>query len=118
VLVVDDNVDAASSLAMVVEVFGHESMSVADGPTALEAVEAWRPDIVLLDIGMPGMNGYDVCREIRARPWDRRMTLAALSGWGQDEHKSQAAAAGFDHYFIKPIDPEALRQLLVGLKNG
>lgn len=112
VLVVDDNVDAASSLALVLRIFGHEASTAADGHSALVAVESLRPDLVVLDIGLPGMSGYQVCQYIRAQPWGRQVKLVALSGWGQDEHKTQAHAAGFDHYFIKPIDPEALRLLL------
>ena len=112
VLVVDDNADAAESLALVLEMFGHEASIAADGPAALATGESFRPDLVLLDIGLPGMNGFDVCQRMRARPWGRDAMFVALSGWGQNTHKEQAHAAGFDHYFIKPIDPEALRRLL------
>jgi DNA-binding response OmpR family regulator len=117
VLVVDDNTDAAESLALFLQAIGHEATTAADGHAALAAAESSRPDLVLLDIGMPGMNGYDVCRLIRAQTWGRGMTLAALSGWGEDEHKARAGAAGFDHHFIKPVDFDVLRRLLESLPH-
>ena len=116
VLVVDDNTDAAASLALVLEMLGHETRVAADGSTALAMAESFCPDLVLLDIGLPGMNGFDVCERMRAQPWGRGAMLVALSGWGQSEHKERARAAGFDHYFIKPIDPEELQRLLGTLR--
>ena len=115
ILIVDDNADSAMSLALLLQALGHEVHTAADGPGALKAAEARRPELVLLDIGMPGMNGYDACRQLRAQPWARGATLVALSGWGQDEHKARARAAGFDHYLVKPVDLEALRRLLGAL---
>lgn len=112
VLVVDDNTDAAASLALVLEMLGHETGVTADGPTALAMAESFCPDLVLLDIGLPGMNGFDVCQRMRAQPWGRSAIFVALSGWGQNEHKQRARAVGFDHYFIKPIDPDELQRLL------
>lgn len=112
ILVVDDNVDAASSLACVLQAFGYKANTATDGPSALCAVQSQRPDIILLDIGMPGMNGYEVCQRLRMLPACRDVTLVALSGWAQDDHQAQADGADFDHYFIKPVDPEALRLLI------
>jgi signal transduction histidine kinase/ActR/RegA family two-component response regulator len=112
VLVVDDNPDAASSLSMLLQALGHEVSTAPDGLSGLAAAESRMPEVVLLDIGMPGLNGYDACERIRAQPWGRDLTLVALSGWGQDEHKARARAAGFDHHFIKPVDVEALSVLL------
>lgn len=112
VLVVDDNIDAATSLAVILEMLGHEVSVAADGPSALAVAESFAPDLVLLDIGLPGMNGFDVCQRMRAQSWGRGAMFVALSGWGQNEHKQRARAAGFDHYFIKPIDPDELQRLL------
>jgi signal transduction histidine kinase/CheY-like chemotaxis protein len=112
ILVIDDNADAAQSLALLLQAMGSEVHTAGDGAAGLRAAEALRPELILLDIGMPGMNGYDACRAIRAQPWAAAATLVALSGWGQEEHKARARAAGFDHYLVKPADLEALRQLL------
>jgi CheY-like chemotaxis protein len=112
VLVVDDNADAALTLAMLLQALGHEASTAADGPSALAAGQSLGPDLVMLDIGMPGMNGFEACERIRAQPWGRDLTLVALSGWGQAEHQARARTAGFDHYLVKPVDAEALRLLL------
>ncbi len=82
---------------------------------AAEAARAFRPEVVLLDIGLPRLNGYDACRAIRRQPWGERMVLIALTGWGQEEDKWRAAAAGFDHHLTKPVAPADLARLLVGL---
>jgi CheY-like chemotaxis protein len=116
ILIVDDNADAASSLAMLLQVQGNEVHTAADGLAGLEAAERLRPDVVLLDLGMPRMNGYDACRAIRSQAWSAKAKLVALSGWGQEEHKARARDAGFDHFLVKPVAPEALRQLLADLK--
>jgi CheY-like chemotaxis protein len=81
----------------------------------VERAEALRPDLVLLDLGMPTLNGYDACRAIRARGWGGGTRLVALSGWGQEEHKARAREAGFDRFLVKPVDYEALRELLASL---
>lgn len=113
VLIADDNADSAASLALLLKSAGHEVQTAGDGFAALVAAELFRPAVFLLDIGMPGLNGYETCKRIRAQPWGCGATLIALSGWGQDEHKARAQSAGFDHYFIKPVDFDAL-QLLLG----
>ncbi len=115
VLVVDDNRDAANSLGMLLKFLGADVAVAHDGPGALEAFESYRPAIVLLDIGMPGMNGYDVARAIRGRPAGRGVPLIALTGWGQEEDRRRAREAGFDHHLIKPADIGALQSLLSGL---
>jgi PAS domain S-box-containing protein len=112
VLVVDDNHDAASSLAAMLEILGHEARTASDGIEALEVMERFRPDLVLLDIGMPRMNGYEVCRRIRAKPWGADVVVAAVTGWGQDADKQRAREAGFDQHLTKPMDPAALGMLL------
>jgi CheY-like chemotaxis protein/two-component sensor histidine kinase len=111
-LVVDDNRDAADSLAMLLSVHGNDVDTAYDGIEAVEAAERLRPDVVLLDIGMPRLNGYDACRRIRAEPWGKGIVLIALTGWGQDEDKRRTEDAGFDAHVVKPVDPSALLTLL------
>ena len=111
VLIVDDNVDAANMLGRLITLLGHEICVALDGPKALEALPTFLPDIVLLDIGMPGMNGYDVARRIRERG-PQQPILVALTGWGQAKDKQRAAEAGFDHYLVKPAERSALQKLL------
>jgi PAS domain S-box-containing protein len=112
VLVVDDNVDAAESLQLWLEMAGHEVQIAADGPRALVAAESLRPEVVLLDLGMPGMNGFEVARRIRAAPWGRKMVLVALTGWGQEEDRRQTREAGFDHHLTKPVPPDEIEELI------
>jgi len=112
ILVADDNVEAATSLAMLLQLMGHEVQAVHSGPDAVSAGAEHRPQIVILDIGMPGMNGYDACREMRQQPWAAEAVFIALSGWGQDEHVERARAAGFHHHLVKPVEFEVLRDLV------
>ena len=112
ILIVDDSRDGGESLAMLLRVLGAEVALAHSGRHALECVNTFRPDVVLLDIGMPGMDGYEVARRIRANPANRHMQLIALTGWGQDEDRRRSAAAGFNHHLVKPADVEQLRQLL------
>ncbi len=112
VLVVDDNRDAAESLGMLLEM-EHCKVSVAfDGLQALEALDTFKPDIALLDIGMPGMDGYELARRIRATPRGRNLVLVALTGWGQADDKKRAADAGFDEHLTKPVDPDLLTRVI------
>jgi CheY-like chemotaxis protein len=115
---VDDNRDAASSLGLLLKLLGAEVRVVNDGPTALEALSSYRPTVVLLDIGMPGMDGYEVARQIRAQPQWRDLTLIALTGWGQEDDRERSRQAGFDHHLIKPADMTALKSLLVSPGSG
>jgi PAS domain S-box-containing protein len=112
VLIADDNRDAADSLAMLLRLEGHEVTVVHDGREALAAFASQQPEIVLLDIGMPGLNGYQVARQIREGSLGRAVTLVAVTGWGQDTDKARALAAGFNHHYTKPIEPERLAELL------
>jgi PAS domain S-box-containing protein len=112
VLVVDDNLDAARTLAMVLEVEGYEVHLAHDGIRALDLAERVRPAAALLDIGMPGLDGYRLAAKLRAQPWGAGMTLVATTGWGQPEDKRRAAAAGFDAHLTKPVNPEAVLSLL------
>ena len=112
VLVADDLRDSADSLGLLIELMGHRVEVVYDGEAALRAAERLRPDVVLLDLGMPKLDGFAVCRGIRGQPWGSPVRLIAQSGWGQEEDRRRTAEAGFDHHIVKPIDPEALEALL------
>ena len=112
VLIVDDNEDGAESLAMLLELGGHETHKAHDGLAAMEAAERLRPDALLLDIGLPKLNGYEVCSRIRKEPWGRDLLMVALTGWGQDEDRHRSREAGFDAHIVKPVDPGALLALL------
>jgi two-component system CheB/CheR fusion protein len=114
VLVVDDNRDAAESLAALLRIQGHDVRVAGDGPKALASAEEDPPEVVFLDLGMPGMDGYEVARRMREGPTLRQAILVALTGWGQDEDRRRTRAAGFDHHLVKPADPEALEGLLAG----
>ena len=116
ILVVDDNHDAAASLAMLLDIDGHQTSTAHDGAAALAAIRERRPDLVLLDIGLPLLNGYEVCRRVRAEPWGSEVTLIALTGWGQDEDRERSRAAGFDGHLVKPVDFGALSHLLRSLR--
>lgn len=112
VLVVDDNVDAADSIAMLIGIGGHRVQVAYDGPAALEMVPSFRPQVVLLDIGMPGMDGYQVARRLRQDPAGREAMLVAMTGWGQEEDRRQSKEAGFDRHLVKPAEPAVLEELL------
>ncbi len=115
ILVVDDNRDAATSLAMLLQMTGHETHTAHDGSAAVEIIEKQRPDVVLLDIGLPGLNGYEVCRRVRQQPWGGAMVLVALTGWGQDSDRQQSREAGFDGHLVKPVEYVSLMELLESL---
>jgi len=115
ILVVDDNRDAADSLGMLLRVLGAEVRIARDGTEALQEYSTYDPSVVLLDIGMPGMDGYEVARRIRSTFPERRPAIIALTGWGQEEDRRRAREAGFDHHLIKPADVEALQGLLSSL---
>jgi CheY-like chemotaxis protein len=112
ILIVDDNVDAAVSLAMLLSVGGYECRPVHDGQTALSVAPQLNPDVFLLDIGMPGMSGYELARRLRALPQFRRTLLIAVTGWGKEEDRQQSREAGFDHHLVKPVSASALLELI------
>ncbi len=112
ILIVDDSRDGGESLAMLLRVLGAEVSLAHSGRAALDCINSFRPDVVLLDIGMPGMDGYEVARRIRANPNHRHISLIALTGWGQDEDRQRSTAAGFNHHLVKPADIDQLRQIL------
>jgi CheY-like chemotaxis protein/two-component sensor histidine kinase len=113
VLVVEDNVDAADSLSMLLRLYGHEVLVARTGPTALEVAAKFHPSLVLLDVGLPGMDGYEVARRLRANPELTGMTLCALSGYTpSDADRLRPQQAGFDHHFVKPVSMDTLTGLL------
>jgi CheY-like chemotaxis protein len=108
VLVVDDNPDAEDSLALLMQMHGHEVRTARDGPAALRMAEELRPEVVLLDIGLPGMDGYEVARKLRGQAGIEDALLVAVTGYGQEEDRQRAHQAGFDLHLVKPVDPDAL----------
>jgi PAS domain S-box-containing protein len=112
VLVVDDNNDAAESLAMMLNLCGIDARCAFDGAAGLALAEHWQPQAAIVDIGMPVLNGYELAERLRGQPWGRSMFLVACTGWGQDEDRMRARAAGFDLHVVKPVDPEIVRQAL------
>jgi PAS domain S-box-containing protein len=112
VLVVDDNRDSAETVALVVELWGHETRVAYDGAEALEAALVYRPEVILLDIGLPGMDGYEVARRLRTLDGLRGVKLVAMTGYGGEEDRQRAREAGFDHHLVKPVDPRELEALL------
>jgi CheY-like chemotaxis protein len=112
ILVVDDNIDAAESLGALLRCLGAEVVTVHDGPAALEAIRTAKPSAAVLDIGMPGMDGYEVARRARAGPQGEEIKLIALTGWGNDEDRRRSREAGIDHHLVKPVDLHALEELL------
>jgi len=112
VLVVDDNKDAAESLAMLLQLLGHSVRTTSDGPKALQEAQSHRPDLILLDIGMPGMDGYEVARRLRQLEESRDAMIVALTGWGQLEDRRRSREAGFDHHMVKPPDLAEVERML------
>jgi CheY-like chemotaxis protein len=116
-LVVDDNHDAADSLALLLEGLGNEVITTHDGPSSLHILENFQPTVVFLDIGMPGMDGFEVARRIRQQPKGQDITLIALTGWGQEEDRRQSREAGINHHLVKPVDLETLKALLANITD-
>lgn len=112
VLIVDDNEASAKTLGWTLEMLGHESRLAHEGKKAIEVAKDYVPDIILLDIGLPGMNGYEVCRAIRQEPKLRDAVIIAQTGWGQKEHLKLSQEAGFNYHLVKPIRIETLEGIL------
>ncbi|HYU27430.1 MAG TPA: ATP-binding protein [Gemmatimonadales bacterium] len=112
ILVVDDNEDSVDSLAMLLRMLGYEVNTASDGETALVAAEDFRPDVAILDIGLPKMTGYDLAKLMREKPWAKHMVLVALTGWGQEQHRKLSIDAGFNHHLTKPVEFDVLQQIL------
>jgi CheY-like chemotaxis protein len=117
ILVVDDDRDAATALATLLELDGHETHVAHNGAEAVKQAAALRPDLVLLDIGLPDISGYEAARMIRAEPWGKSMRLVALTGWGHAADRARSAEAGFDRHLVKPVELEALNSLFNGIPN-
>ncbi len=118
ILVADDNHDVAQSMAMLLELFGHEVHVAHDGLDAVSAVERLLPDLVFMDVGMPRLSGYEATRRIRAQPGGDRIVIAALTGWGQERDRRESRDAGCDLHLVKPVDPADLEQLLESVQRG
>ena len=112
VLLVEDNADSAASLALLLRIWGHEVQAARDGPTALEVARAFAPDVVLLDIGLPGMDGWQVAEQFYKQPAPRRPLLIAVTGYGQDADRRRSEKVGIDLHLLKPVDPGQLRAML------
>ncbi|HEX5206419.1 MAG TPA: response regulator [Steroidobacteraceae bacterium] len=115
-LVVDDNKDAAESMSMLLEMWGHEVAYAYDGPSAIETAEQWQPQAVFLDIGLPGMDGYEVAERLRELPQAKDAVLIAITGYGQEDDRRRSQRAGIDHHLVKPVAPDALRDLIDSLQ--
>ena len=117
VLIVDDNRDSADSLAMLMEITGNKTYMAHDGIEAVAAVEKYRPEVVLLDIGLPGLDGHEVCRRVREQPWGKDIVVIALTGWGQEDDRRKSEEAGFNGHLVKPVDYDKLLELLASLTS-
>ena len=112
VLVVDDNVDGAESIGMLLKVHGHHVHLAHNGPEALRAAERFQPQVIILDIGLPGMNGYEVAKRLRQQPEFKSAMLVAVTGYGQEEDRRRSREAGFNFHLTKPVEPDDLRRLI------
>jgi CheY-like chemotaxis protein len=117
ILVVDDNRDSVESLAMLLKMLGHETYLAYDGLEAVQTAERIRPELILLDIGLPKLNGYEVCRKIREQEWSQATVIVALSGWGQEADRRKSEEAGFNHHMVKPLDYNLLMDVLAELPS-
>jgi CheY-like chemotaxis protein len=111
VMVVDDNLDSADTMAELIRIWGHDVRTANDGPSALECARGFRPQVVLLDVGLPGMDGYELARRLRAEGLAGTL-LVSVTGYGQEEDRRRAQEAGFDHHLTKPVDPDTLLRLM------
>lgn len=117
ILVVDDNEDAAESLAALLRIFGHQVEVAFDGEQALVRAPAWQPQVVLLDVGMPRMDGHEVARRMRAEPWGAAMKIVALSGFGDGADRDRSREAGCDDHLVKPVSPTDLERVIAAPAN-
>lgn len=117
ILVVDDNSDSANMLSLIVKMLGNEVQVASDGLQAVKLAEEFLPQVILMDIGMPHMNGYEAAKLIRQKPWGKEMMLVALTGWGQDEDRLRSKEAGFDHHLVKPAEPVELQRILAKVES-
>ena len=118
VLVVDDNVDVAQTVGWMLETIGHDYRLVHEGKLAVQTAQEYRPDAILLDIGMPGMDGYAVCRALREQTLFDDTVIIAQTGWGRSQARAAAGESRFDHHLVKPVDMDRLEQLLAGILSA
>ncbi len=118
ILVVDDNHDSALSQAMMLSIMGHETRTAHDGESAVAEAERFLPEVVLLDIGLPKLNGYEVAQRIREQSWGTSMFLIAVTGWGQEEDRQRSTEVGLNVHMVKPVEPAALEKILADLAQG
>jgi CheY-like chemotaxis protein len=118
ILVVDDNADATLAMCMLLRSLGHDVRSAADGLEALAVAETFRPDVILLDIGLPGLNGYGVARHIRQQAWGKEMSIVAVTGWGQLDDRRKSMDAGFNLHMVKPVDMSELMNVLASVRHA
>src|SRR4029453_5052590 len=118
ILVVDDNHDSALSQAMMLSIMGHDTRTAHDGESAVAEAERFLPEVVLLDIGLPKLNGYDVAQRIREQSWGKSMFLIAVTGWGQEEDRQRSTEVGLNVHMVKPVEPAALEKILADLARG
>jgi CheY-like chemotaxis protein len=118
ILIVDDNRHSADSSGLMLKVMGNDTRIAYDGEEAVTASNEFHPEVILLDIGLPKLNGYEACRRIREQPRSKKSVIIAQTGWGQEEDRQRTLDAGFDHHLVKPVDPTELMKLLVGLPEG
>jgi CheY-like chemotaxis protein len=116
ILIVDDNQDTVTSCALLLKLIGHEVETAHDGPTALQRARDFKPQVLFLDIGLPGMNGYDVARTLRQEGFEQE-TMVAISGYGQAEDRQRSLEAGFDHHLVKPVDQDSLISILENIDD-
>jgi CheY-like chemotaxis protein len=114
ILIADDNRDSAESLSLLLRFIGHETHTAMDGQQAVELAARIRPDVILLDLGMPNLNGYEACRRIREQPWGREIIIIAVTGWGQEEDRKKSHEAGFTNHLVKPVDLAVLKKIMNG----
>jgi CheY-like chemotaxis protein/two-component sensor histidine kinase len=118
IFIIDDNRDAADSLAMLLRLMGNDTRTAYDGQEGVDVASEFRPDVMLLDIGLPRLNGYEACRRIREQSWGKEVILIALTGWGQEEDRRRSLEAGFNIHMVKPVDPQELLQLLASFQQA
>jgi DNA-binding response OmpR family regulator len=118
VLVIDDNIDAAESIAVYLRLEGHEVRTVSDGAQAVAIAQVFAPQVAVVDIGLPGMNGYGVARRLRLKGKEGPALLIALTGYGQKEDRARSNEAGFDHHFVKPADPREIQTAIAGWSSA
>jgi CheY-like chemotaxis protein len=117
-LIADDNPDVTESFEVMLQMLGHEVTTALDGLQALERAEEFRPEVIVLDVGMPKLDGYETARRIRQQPWGKDVVLIAVTGWGNEKDKNQSAEAGFDIHLVKPVDADTILNSLITLNRS